>query len=111
MQFMADVRLVCESCKGKRFKDEILEIEYNGKNIYDVLEMTVNQAIDFFSIKGGKTEKKIVDKLMLLKKVGLDYVKLGQASNTLSGGESQRIKLAAFLGKEKEKPIFLLIPI
>ena len=108
MQFMADVRLVCESCKGKRFKDEILEIEYNGKNIYDVLEMTVNQAIDFFSVKNGKTEKKIIEKLMLLKKVGLDYVKLGQPSNTLSGGESQRIKLASFLGKEKEKPTLFI---
>ncbi len=108
MQFMADVRLVCESCKGKRFKEEILEIEYNGKNIYDVLEMTVNQAIGFFSVKNGRIEKKIIEKLMLLKKVGLDYVKLGQASNTLSGGESQRIKLASFLGKEKEKPTLFI---
>ncbi len=108
MQFMADVHLVCESCKGKRFKDEILEIEYNGKNISDILDMTVNQAIDFFSIRNGKIEKKIIEKLTLLKKVGLDYIKLGQASNTLSGGESQRIKLASFLGKEKDKPTLFI---
>ena len=108
MQFMADVHLVCESCKGKRFKDEILEIEYNEKNISDILDMTVNQAIDFFSIRNGKIEKKIIEKLTLLKKVGLDYIKLGQASNTLSGGESQRIKLASFLGKEKDKPTLFI---
>lgn len=108
MQFMADVRLICESCNGKRFKDEILEVEYNGKNIFDVLELTVNQAIEFFSLKKGNTEKKIIDKLNLLKKVGLDYVKLGQSSNTLSGGESQRIKLASFLGKDKEKPTLFI---
>ncbi|RLD57455.1 MAG: excinuclease ABC subunit A [Bacteroidetes bacterium] len=105
MQFMADVQLVCETCKGKRFKDEILEVKYQDKNIYDVLEMTVNEALEFFSIKKGSIEKKIVDKLQPLADVGLGYVKLGQSSSTLSGGESQRIKLASFLGKEKaEKP-------
>ncbi len=101
MQFMADVQLVCESCKGKRFKDEILEVKYQNKNIYDVLEMTVNEAIEFFSIKQGSTEKKIVNQLQPLADVGLGYVKLGQSSSTLSGGESQRIKLASFLNKDK----------
>ena len=101
MQFMADVQLVCENCKGKRFKDEILEVKYQNKNIYDVLEMTVNEAIEFFSVKHGSIEKKIVNKLQPLADVGLGYVKLGQSSSTLSGGESQRIKLASFLGKDK----------
>jgi excinuclease ABC subunit A len=102
MQFMADVKLVCESCKGKRFKDDILEVRYQNKNIYDVLEMTVNEALEFFSRKTSKTEQKIVRKLKPLADVGLGYVKLGQSSNTLSGGESQRVKLASFLSKEKE---------
>ena len=104
MQFMADVHLLCESCHGKRFKDEILEVEYRGKSIYDILEMTVNEAIEFFG--GGKntTEKKIAHKLQPLQDVGLGYVKLGQSSSTLSGGESQRVKLAAFLAKEKDSP-------
>lgn len=108
MQFMADVNLVCESCQGKRFKEEILEVEYRGKNIYDVLEMTVKEAIDFF--EGGKssTEKKIARKLRPLQDVGLDYVKLGQSSSTLSGGESQRVKLAAFLSKEKDAPTLFI---
>ena len=103
MQFMADVHLVCENCKGRRFKDEILDIEYRGKNVYDILEMTVNDAIDFFN--GGKTntEKKIAKKLKPLQDVGLGYVKLGQSSSTLSGGESQRVKLAFFLSKEKDE--------
>jgi len=104
MQFMADIHLECESCKGKRFKDEILEVTYRGKNIYDVLEMTVNEAIEFFSASKSSTEKKIVKRLKPLQDVGLGYVKLGQSSSTLSGGENQRIKLASFLAKEKESP-------
>ena len=104
MQFMADIHLVCESCKGKRFKDEILEIEFKGKNVHDILEMTVNQAIDFFKEGKLSTEKKIAKKLQPLQDVGLGYVKLGQSSSTLSGGESQRVKLAAFLAKEKDSP-------
>jgi excinuclease ABC subunit A len=101
MQFMADVYLTCESCKGQRFKQEVLDVKYQGKSIYDVLEMTIDDAIDFFGQKQGTLEKKILQKLNLLSKVGLGYVHLGQSSNTLSGGESQRIKLASYLGKEK----------
>lgn len=104
MQFMADIHLVCESCHGKRFKDEILEVNYHGKNIHDILEMTVNEAIEFFKDRKGSTEKKIAKKLQPLQDVGLGYVKLGQSSSTLSGGESQRVKLAAFLAKEKDSP-------
>ena len=101
MQFMADVKLVCESCHGKRFKDEVLEVHYRGKNIYDILELTVDEAIEFFGEKNGTTEKRIVQKLKPLQDVGLGYVKLGQSSNTLSGGESQRVKLASFLSNDK----------
>jgi excinuclease ABC subunit A len=100
MQFMADVKLVCESCHGQRFKEEVLEVQYRGKNIFDVLNMTVDEAIEFFSAKIAPTEKKIAEKLKPLADVGLGYVKLGQSSSTLSGGESQRVKLASFLGKE-----------
>ena len=100
MQFMADVNLLCESCKGKRFKDEILEVKYRGKNIYDVLEMTVDESIEFFGQKDATTEKRLVTKLKPLQDVGLGYIKLGQSSSTLSGGESQRVKLAFFLSKE-----------
>jgi excinuclease ABC subunit A len=100
MQFMADVHLQCDACNGKRFKQDILEVTYNGKNIADVLELTVDEAILFFSEakKDNNTEKKIVAKLKPLQDVGLGYVHLGQASSTLSGGEAQRIKLASFIG-------------
>lgn len=106
MQFMADVHLECETCKGKRFKKEVLEIVYEGKNINDILETTVDQAIDFFT---EHQQKKIVNKLKPLQDVGLGYVQLGQASSTLSGGEAQRIKLASFLvkGSSREKTLFI----
>jgi excinuclease ABC subunit A len=109
MQFMADVRLVCESCHGRRFKDEILQVNYREKNIFDILEMTINEAIEFFSLSTGNTEKKIIKKLKPLQQVGLGYVKLGQSSSTLSGGESQRIKLAYFLSKESNEQKILFI--
>ena len=101
MQFMADLKLTCESCHGKRFNSDVLEVEYNGNNIYDVLNMTIDQAMEFFGSKKGATEKKIVKRMKPLQDVGLGYVKLGQSSSTLSGGESQRVKLAFFLGEEK----------
>lgn len=104
MQFMADITLTCESCHGKRFKQDILEIEYREKNINDVLEMTINQAIEFFSEQQGSAEKKIIKRLKPLQDVGLGYIKLGQASSTLSGGENQRVKLAYFLSNEKQEP-------
>lgn len=105
MQFMADVYLQCEHCKGRRFKDEVLEITYRGKNIYDILEMTVNQALEFFSEdKKSHSERNIVEKLQKLADVGLGYVKLGQSSSTLSGGESQRVKLAYHLSRENMLP-------
>lgn len=95
MQFMADIFLKCESCHGKRFKQEVLEVEYNGKNIADILDMTVEDAMVFF-----KDKKPVYDKVLPLYEVGLGYVKLGQSSNSLSGGEAQRVKLASFLGKK-----------
>ncbi len=101
MQFMADLVLVCESCHGKRFKADTLEVKFQGMNIYDILEMTVNQAIEFFE---KYNEKKIVKRLQPLQDVGLGYIKLGQSSSTLSGGENQRVKLAYFLGLEKAQP-------
>lgn len=104
MQFMADITLVCDACHGKRFKPEILDVEYKGANIYDVLEMTVNQAIEFFGQEEKDINKKIVKKLKPLQDVGLGYIKLGQASSTLSGGENQRVKLAYYLGQEKQAP-------
>lgn len=104
MQFMADLTLECEHCHGKRFKSDILEVNYKGVNIYDVLEMTVNQAIEFFGQQTGATEKRIVKRLKPLQDVGVGYVKLGQSSSTLSGGESQRVKLASFLANEKPEP-------
>ena len=108
MQFMADLVLECEHCHGKRFKSDTLEVLYQGKSIYDVLEMTVNQAIEFFSQQNGSTERKIVKRLLPLQEVGIGYVKLGQSSSTLSGGESQRVKLAAFLATEKTTPTMFL---
>lgn len=96
MQFLADVHLTCESCEGKKFKEEVLEVHYKNKNIFNILELSVDQAIDFFS-----DEKDISSKLKTLSDVGLGYIKLGQSSNTLSGGEAQRVKLASFLGRGK----------
>ena len=96
MQFMADIHLTCESCKGQRFKQEILEVTYNERNISDVLDMTIDDAMDFFQY-----EKSIINKLAPLQEVGLGYIRLGQSSNSLSGGEAQRVKLAYFLGKGK----------
>jgi len=108
MQFMADITLECEVCKGKRFKQDILDVEYRGVNIHDVLEMTVDQAIDFFAEGKGSAEKKIVKRLMTLQEVGLGYIKMGQASSTLSGGENQRVKLASYLGEEKTEPTLFI---
>ena len=104
MQFLADINLECEECKGKRFKAEILDVNYKGKNIADILDLSVEEAIDFFA-----GVKDIITKLRPLQDVGLGYVKLGQSSSTLSGGEAQRVKLASFLGKEKttEKIFFI----
>lgn len=101
MQFMADVTLVCDSCGGKRFKEDILEVRYREKNIFDVLDMTINGAIEFFSEDKSKLTTKIVTRLKPLQDVGLGYIKLGQSSSTLSGGESQRVKLAFYLQKEQ----------
>jgi excinuclease ABC subunit A len=98
MQFMADIQLVCEACNGKRFRTDTLEILYRGKTISDLLELTVDEAIDFFgSDTSNKMAKRITEKLTPLQQVGLGYVHLGQSSSTLSGGEAQRIKLATFL--------------
>lgn len=104
MQFLADVHLLCESCKGRRFKDEVIEVTYRGKSIHDVLEMSVDEAIMFFA-----DEKKLAAALQPLSDVGLGYVKLGQSSDTLSGGEAQRVKLASFLGKGSAKDKILFI--
>ena len=105
MQFMADLVLECESCHGKRFKADTLEVKFQDKNIYDVLEMTVNQAIEFFTEHG---QKKVVKKLIPLQDVGLGYIKLGQSSSTLSGGENQRVKLAYYLSQEKADPTLFI---
>ena len=105
MQFMADLQLECESCHGKRFKKETLEVRFHDTSIYDLLEMTVNQAIEFFTQHG---QKKIVKRLKPLQDVGLGYIKLGQSSSTLSGGENQRVKLAYYLSQEKSDPTLFI---
>lgn len=105
MQFMADLVLECEACHGHRFKHDILEVRYKGKNIDDILNMTVSEAIEFF---GAYQQKTIVDKLQPLQDVGLGYIKLGQNSSTLSGGENQRVKLAYFIGKEYQEPTLFI---
>jgi excinuclease ABC subunit A len=104
MQFLADIRLTCESCGGKRFKPEILEVTYKDKSIADVLDMTVEESLDFFADK-----KSIYDKILPLAEAGMGYVRLGQSSNTLSGGEAQRVKLASFLGKHRDEEHILFI--
>lgn len=108
MQFMADITIPCEACGGKRFKRDVLEVEYCGKNIYDVLEMTVGQAIEFFSEDSSAVCKKIVKRLQPLQDVGLGYIKLGQSSSTLSGGENQRVKLAYFLSMDLQAPTLFI---
>jgi len=109
MQFMADVELTCESCKGMRFKRDILDVRFQGKNIYEILEMTVEEAIEFFGRSNDRTCKKIADRIKPLADVGLGYVRLGQSSSTLSGGESQRVKLAYYLGQENSASKILFI--
>ncbi len=111
MQFMADIRLTCDSCKGKRFKDEVLEVNYQGKTISDILDLTIDEAIQFFreNAKGNNFESKIATKLQPLADTGLGYLRMGQSSDTLSGGEAQRIKLASFLVKGiNEKPTLFI---
>lgn len=108
MQFMADITLECESCHGKRYSANALEVEYRGKNIYDVLNMTVNQAIEFFTEKDGATERRIVKRLKPLQDVGLGYIKLGQSSSSLSGGENQRVKLAYYLCDVRKVPTLFI---
>lgn len=105
MQFMADLELECDACHGKRFKSDVLDVRFCGKNIYDVLEMTVEEAIDFFT---QNNQSQIARKLKPLNDVGLGYIKLGQSSSTLSGGENQRVKLAYFLGQEKCDPTLFI---
>jgi len=115
MQFLADVHLICDVCNGKRFKEEVLEVKYNSKNIFDVLEMSVDEAIAFFEKEKNTTKKNdisgndIANKIKPLSDVGLGYIKLGQSSDTLSGGETQRVKLASFLGKGKGQGNLLFI--
>ncbi|MDR1454909.1 MAG: excinuclease ABC subunit UvrA [Tannerella sp.] len=108
MQFMADITLECEACHGKRFQSDLLEVEFHGASVYDVLEMTISHAIEFFEEHTGTQSKKIVRKLKPLQDVGLGYVKLGQTSSTLSGGENQRVKLAFYLSMEKSEPMLFI---
>ena len=108
MQFMADLVLPCEACHGKRFKNDILDVKFHGANIHDVLEMTVNQAIEFFEAHPDATTKKIIKRLKPLQDVGIGYVRLGQSSSTLSGGESQRVKLAYYLSQESQEHTFFI---
>ena len=105
MQFMADLKLECEACHGKRFKSEVLEVKFHGKNIHDILEMTIGDAINFFQEHG---QKHIADGLQPLQDVGLAYIKLGQSSSTLSGGENQRVKLASHLSHQNNKPTMFI---
>ena len=115
MQFLADVHLICDVCGGKRFKKEVLEVTFQGKNIYDVLEMSVDEAIEFFGGAKSTNNKKdvagneVAKKIQPLSDVGLGYIKLGQSSDTLSGGEAQRVKLASFLGKGRGQGNLLFI--
>jgi len=104
MQFLADVKLLCDDCSGKRFKQEVLDVKYNGKNIHDILSLSIEEAIDFF-----KDQREVINKIKPLFDVGLGYVKLGQSSSTLSGGEAQRVKLASYLGKEAKAQQILFI--
>lgn len=108
MQFMADVVIECDQCHGKRFKDDVLEVKYHDKNIYDILDMTVNQAIEFFSQGTSATERKIVERLKPLQDVGIGYIKMGQSSSTLSGGENQRVKLASYLADSNQPPTLFI---
>ena len=105
MQFMADLKLECEACHGKRFKNEILEVKFHGKNIHDILEMTIGDAINFFQEHG---QKRIAESLQPLQDVGLAYVKMGQSSSTLSGGENQRVKLAYYLSRQSNNPTMFI---
>ena len=105
MQFMNDLVLECESCHGKRFKQEVLDVLFHGMSVYDILNMTINQAVEFFT---EHKEKKIIQKMKPLQDVGLGYLKLGQTSNTLSGGENQRIKLAYYLSQERTVPTLFI---
>jgi excinuclease ABC subunit A len=105
MQFMADLILECEACGGKRFKNDILEVRFADKNIHDILEMTINQAIEFFT---EHKQEKIARRLKPLQDVGLGYIHLGQPSSTLSGGENQRVKLAYYLGLERTEPTLFI---
>lgn len=108
MQFMADIEVECENCHGKKYKHDVLEVLYQGKNIFDVLDMTINQAIEFFSRINGNTEQRILKRLKPLQDVGLGYIKLGQSSSSLSGGENQRVKLASILANEKHLPTLFI---
>jgi excinuclease ABC subunit A len=104
MQFLADVKLVCDECNGKKFKDDVIEVEYNGKSIHDILNLSVEEALEFFEEK-----RDIIARIQPLYDVGLGYIKLGQPSSTLSGGEAQRVKLASFLTRENHsKDIFFI---
>ena len=115
MQFMADLVLECEACHGHRFKKDILDVNFNGKNIDDVLNMTISEAVGFFEETGRQGDREteqltrtIVKRLKTLEEVGLGYIKLGQNSSTLSGGENQRVKLAYFIGQEKQEPTLFI---
>ena len=105
MQFMADLVLTCEACHGQRFKRDVLDVRFKDRNIHDILEMTIDEAVDFFR---ANNQKAIVNKLKPLQDVGLGYIKMGQNSSTLSGGENQRVKLAYFIGQERQEPTLFI---